>query len=415
MIFAGIKPESLGCVKVVGVHDRFLAAREMQAIRRTGSILASISVPTVREIRVEMLVLAKKADELMLTLDKVARWLHDAGEAHLALDRTEGTYHRARCTDMSEPEFSGPSARFTATFTCTDYRQYNAYNDQPFLGADPPSDNFTYAGKHCLNDMGCMFVLDRRMGVPGVSGSKYDVLGVPGTLRYEQHDLILPEQAVSGKLYFVSRTADGERMADAQIEARLHAVASWLVLAGRAPLIFDSDVTRQVMAELENAADFARAEWENGVLDLTLTLQPYSADVQAASLEKALSLSAGAAQEIDLSALFPRGVGFITPLVVEIQNTGTGSLTGLTLGYTDRLGKSRTARLAGGGFSLAAGQTVVVDGEQALVSIGGQSAMLGFTGDFPSVSPAPGKLAVRIASDTAASVSVTVHARARWL
>lgn len=415
MIFGGIHPESFGRVKVLGVQDRFVAAREQQTVRRAGNIIASISVPTVREIQVEMLVRANHADELMLTLDKLAAWLEGAGTARLDLEQTEGTYYKARCTDMSDVTYSGPSARFTVTFTCTDYRQYNAYNDQPVRGADPSSDNFTFAGKHCLNDMGCMFVLDKRMGVPAVTPSLYDVLGCPGTLRYDQHDIRLSPQQISGKLYFVSRVKDGEIMTDEEIEERLHAVSSWLILAGRAPLILDSDVTRQYLAEIEDAADFTRTDWENGRLDLKLIVQPYSQDVQQESMTTALRLSAGVSQEIDLTGMFARGVGYTTPLIVEIKNTGSSAVTSLEIGYTDRLGAARTARLEGGGFSLAAGQTVVIDGEDASVTKAGQSAMLGFTGDFPSVSPAPGKLSVSLKSGAAASVSVKVTARARWL
>lgn len=415
MIFGGIHPESFGRVKVLGVQDRFVAAREQQTVRRAGNIIASISVPTVREITVEMLVRANNTGELMLTMDRLAEWLEGAGTARLELEQTEGTYYKARCTGMGDVTYSGPNARFTVTFTCTDYRQYNAYNDQPVRGADPSSDNFTFAGKHCLNDMGCMFVLDKRMGVPEVTISKYDVLGIPGTLRYDQNDLILSEQKISGKLYFVNRTEDGAILADEEIEERLHAVSSWLILAGRAPLILDSDVTRQYPAELESAADFTRTDWENGRLELKLTLQPYSQDTEASSMTAALNLGANTAQNVDLSALFPRGVGFITPLIVEITNTGSSAITALELGYTDRLGAARTARLEGGGFSLAAGQKVVINGEDASVTRAGQSAMLGFTGDFPSVSPAPGKLAVSLKSGAAASVSVKVTARARWL
>lgn len=129
----------------------------------------------------------------------------------------------------------------------------------------------------------------------------------------------------------------------------------------------------------------------------------------------ALDLSANTAQTVDLSALFPRGVGFITPLIVAITNIGSSTITALEIGYTDRLGAARTARLEGGGFSLAAGQTVTVDGEEAGMTLAGQNAMLGFTGDFPSVSPDPGNLSVSLKSSTAASVSVKVTARARWL
>lgn len=413
MIFNDIKPESLGCVKIISVKDRFLADKKMQTIERVGNIIASISVPTVRVIDVEMLVRAPKHSDLMLTLDKMAKWLHNAGESKLELEQTEGTYYKARCTGMDEPTYNGLSARFTVTFTCLDYRQYNLYNDEPFLGADPPSDNFTFAGKHCLNDLGCMFVLDKRPGTPSVVISKYDVLGHVGSLRYDQADVVLEEQPMSGKLYFVNRVEDGEILTDAEIEQRLHDVASWLVLAGRAPLIFDSDTTRAYLAELEDSATFARTDWENGRIELKLTLQPYSQDVEGTSITKTLSLSANTAQNIDLSGMFPRGVGFITPLVIEITNTGSTSVNTLTIGYKDRLGSSRQAVLGAASFALTSGQMVRVDGEDVSVTKAGQNAILSFTGDFPSVSP--GALSISIKSSATTSVSVKVSAKARWL
>lgn len=413
MIFNDIRPESLGCVKIVSVKDRFLADRKQQTIERMGGIIASISVPSVRVVEAEMLARAPKASDLMLTLDKLAAWLHDAGEAKLELEQTEGTYYKARCTGMDEPTFNGLSARFVVTFTCRDYRQYNLYNDEPVRGADPPSDNFTFAGKHCLNDMGCMFVLDKRPGTPSVVVSKYDVLGHVGTLRYDQADVVLEEQPMSGKLYFVNRIEDGEPLTDAEIEQRLHDVASWLVLAGRAPLIFDSDTTRAYLAELEDSATFARTDWENGRLELKLTIQPCSQDVEETSLTKTLSLSANAAQNIDLTDMFPRGVGYVTPLIVEITNTGSASVSTLTIGYKDRLGSSRQAVLGAASFALSAGQMVRVDGEDVSVTKAGQNAILSYTGDFPSVSP--GALSISVKSSAATSVSVKVSAKARWL
>lgn len=411
--FDGIAPEQLGCVKTLSVTDHFEADVEHQTVVRRGRIIASVRVPTVRKIDVTLLARARGKEELENLLGRVHAWLLDPGESELEVSGKKGVYYKARCTDIEPPEYSGPTARVSAAFSCVDYRPYNRYNHLPVDGADPPSDNFTFAGKHCLNDMHCMFVLDS-MTMPDVSPHKYSVSGRPGTIRYDAQEIALGERQLSGSLHFVGDM--GEAMSGEAIASRQHEVASWLILSGRAPLIFDSDITRAYQAELEQGASFSCADWENGKLSVKLTLQPEAADVQPSSLEMTLALSANAAQSFSLADAFPRGLGYPTPLVVEITNTGASAIADLRLFCKDRFGAYAHTRFYGNGFSLAAGQTLKIDGENALFSIGGVSAARYLeSGSFPSVSPPPGVLALWVRTGAASSVRVRVTAKARWI
>ena len=377
MEFAGVKPEQLGRVKVTSVSERFLAEKEWQTVTRRGAVLACVGVPTVRKIEVELLMRAKNRSALPLLLEKVRAWLEESGEEKLHFDSMGGTYYKARCTGTEALTYSGASARLKVTFTCVDYRRYRQYDDKPVGGADPCADNFTFGGKHCLNDMGCMFVLDKETAVPAPVLNKYEVSGMAGTLRFERADLMLKERKVSGKLYFVNREQEGT-------------------------------------AEIEDEASLTCDKWENGVMDISFAEQPLWQDAAMSTATQAVSLAAGTWQTIDLSKVFPRGMGYTTPLTLDVMNTGSTAILDFRIRYRDRLGKQRQTRLYGGGFSLTGGQSLRVDGENLSVVCGGQSMISALCeGDFPSVPP--NAVNIEIMSASAAAASVTVSARARWL
>lgn len=288
------------------------------------------------------------------------------------------------------------------------------YDDKPVGGSDPYADNFTFGGKHCLNDMGCMFVLDKETAVPAPVLNKYEVSGMAGTLRFERAELMLKERKVSGKLYFVNREQEGARLTDEQVARRMHDVAAWLLQAGRAELVMDADISRSIMAEIEDEASLTCDKWENGVMDISFTEQPLWQDAAMSTATQAVSLAAGTWQTIDLSKVFPRGMGYTTPLTLDVMNTGSAAILDFRIRYRDRLGKQRQTRLYGGGFSLTGGQSLRVDGENLSVVCGGQSMISALCeGDFPSVSP--NAVNIEIMSASAAAASVTVSARARWL
>ena len=137
-------------------------------------------------------------------------------------------------------------------------------------------------------------------------------------------------------------------------------------------------------------------------------------DKSAANVTKVLSLAAGAVTQMDISAALPRGAGYETPLVLSIKNTGSSAITDLSIYYTDMTGTEQQMRFYGGGFSLSAGQTLTVDGEDISSFVGSTNAGKWlYAGDYPRVKP--GAFTIKLKTAAASSVSVTVTARARWI
>lgn len=155
---------------------------------------------------------------------------------------------------------------------------------------------------------GLHVVLDKRTAVPAPVLNKYEVSGMAGTLRFERAELMLKERKVSGKLYFVNREQEGARLTDEQVEQRMHDVAAWLLQAGRAELVMDADVSRSIVAEIEDEASLTCDKWENGVMDISFTEQPLWRDAAMSTATQAVSLATGTWQTIDLSKVFSRGM-----------------------------------------------------------------------------------------------------------
>lgn len=414
MTFNGIHASQFGCTKVTIISDRFTAPMTHQTVVKNGVVITAVCVPTVREISLELLVRERGHQALYTRLEQINDWLMKSGEAKLELRHTKGTYYKARCKNIEPPLFNGLTARLSVVMMCMDYRLYNKHDNKPVAGADPETDNFTFAGKHCLNDMHCMFVLNSKTAVPQVSAHKYEIPGIAGTVRYDDDNLRIAEKAIKGTLYFVNANENGVPITYEEAENRMMEVSAWLVNAGRASLIWDSDITRVYQVEVENEALFSRTQWENGKLDLTLTAQPLAMDAAQGQVEETLSLSAGTAKAMNIASAFPRGMGYDTPLHIEITNTGTAAITDLTIVYKDRYGKTRKTRYYSGGFSLSVGSTLMVDGEDMSSSVGSTNAAKWlYSGDYPIATVGNQSIAIQTAS--AATVKVIVKANARWV
>ncbi len=303
---------------------------------------ASTEVPTLRKVEVDFLVRGKTSNEIAGKLADMATWLYNAGTAKLFSDQDPNHYYKARCTSVSTPEFSGLFARFTATFTCADYKLYNAQTNQPLTSTATDLSNFTFAGKHCLNDMECVFVEESRDVTPEVKANKYEIAGMNGTLRYLGGSAALAEKQLSGTLYLVNLQDENGLLDETVIAQRLHEIASWLVNAQRAELVLDSDITRQYEAEVIAAASVTRNNWDNGAIKIRFVLQPVSMDVTAKVLEAAsIQLQANTAATVSLEQLFTEGIGYATPMTLTITNNGTGSITDLTVYCYDEQNNER--------------------------------------------------------------------------
>jgi len=324
-------------------------------------------------------------------------------------------YYLARCTQVSTPEFNGNSARVTVTFTCADNRLYASYNDQPITTATSEMNNFTFAGRHCLNDMGCVFVLESIDAVPGIHANKYEISGLSGTLRYEGSEIRFKEKQMSGSLYFVKPTVSDGLMTEEEITERLHSIASWFGNAGRASLILDSDISKEYEAELIDGASFSRKDWDNGYVKLKLILQPYCTQVGISAASYDLSLSANTISSLSVNAVIPNGIGATTPLIINVENNGNVTISDLSIYYYDEKNTMKRFRLNGNSFALAAGENVKIDGIEFDIRKGSTSGIKWLkSGDFPVLS-VNGTKQIRIMADVATSVNVDVICRARWL
>lgn len=415
MIFGNVHLSSFGHCKVVSWKNKIFTDFERKELSYRGRLLAAVEVPTLRSIEATILVRGSTVKDVDKKLKDIGKWLYEAGTAKLFAERDTTHYYLARCTSVSTPERSGASARITVVFTCADNRLYNVYNNQPITTATSEMNNFTFAGKHCLNDMGCVFVMDSMDAVPTAKVNKYEIAGQSGTLRYDSGEGILyEEKSMSGTLYFVKKSNDG-LMSEEEITKKLHSVAAWLGNSGRAQLILDSDVSRYYEAEVDGNQSLSRKDWENGSIKLKMTLQPFANDVTVSASAENLVLSAGTAKEINLSSLLPNGIGYATPLTVSVTNKSATAITDLSIQYYDEKNTLKTMRLYSNGFSLSNGQAVTVDSLSGAIAKGAEDGIKWLkSGDFPMLS-VNGEKKIKILSGTAATVVVIVSFRVRWL
>lgn len=413
--FNGIHSDSFGHTSVTSWRDKFYTDFDRKEITYRGLLRAAVEVPTIRNIETDFLVRGRNKQEVFEKLERISEWLRSAGVAKLISDRAPSRYYKARCTSISKPEYSGLSARFTVTFSCADHRIYSLRTDLPLKPSQEDLSNFTFAGLHCLNDMGCVFVEESRDITPAVRANKYVIAGNDGTVRFTTGKPVLEEVTYSGILYLVNdQSADG-LLDESAISMRIKSIASWLINAERSALVMDADVTREYQAEVIDAAPFDRKGWENGIIKIKFILQPVSKDITAKTKVQNLTLAAGIYQSISLASLVTDGVGFETPLSISVKNTGAANITDLYVHYFDGKNVGRYARFNGNGFSLPPLSTLVISGDNQSIMIGSTDGLKWFkTGDFPVLSP-NGTKSISIKTANASSVEVTISFNVRWL
>lgn len=415
MKFRGKDISEFPCLKLKGFRQSYFSDFEHQNISVAGHIMASVEVATVRKIEAEFLLRWKKGDDSDALMRDVSRWLTSGGVDELYPTSTASYYYLARCDSVSMPEFKGRSAIFTAEFICADYRPYDTVNNAPIQDDNSVLTNFTYDRKHCLNDMGCLFIMDNKSVTPSVRQSRYILSGVSGTIRYDKTPLQFKERQIAGTLYLVNNGTSDGILSDKEIDERLHRVATWLSYAKRGYLIFDSDPFRRYIAEVLDETSISRDKWHNGAIKLKFTCQPYSESIRESKLAlQSMDVSSGIIRWIDLPLDF-KGVGYTTPLIVEIKNVGASTVSSLTVAYCDEHDDLRVLHIAGGGFLLNTGSTVIVDATTYYLHNGTSSLMKSIrSGDFPSISPNSRKI-IGVSADANTSLDVSVRCNLRWL
>ena len=412
MNFNGTYLKSFGHCKVLSWKNSVYTDFDRKEIVHNGRILAAVEVPTVRKIEAAILVRGNSSGDVRHKLERIAAWLYGSGTAKLCHETDLTRYFMARCTQVSTPEYYGHSARCTVTFTCSDHRLYASYDDQPVTSEENDMSNFTFAGKHCLNDMGCLFVKDTEPAVPAVKPHVYEISGMNGTLRYNTGRPVLKETALSGTLYFVKGSLDG-RMTEAEIARQRHEVAAWLINAERASLVMDNDITRVYQAEVVDETLLNRKDWQNGYLKVKFVVQPVCESVDATAMEASIDLVANQPCSIDLSALTPNGIGYETPLAVSITHKAGADITDLVIGYNAG-GVERCFHLSHDDFALSQSETLTITSDGS-IRVGDEEGIPYIAaGDFPLISVG-GDNYLKITANASATISLLVQCNVRWI
>ena len=452
MIFGNKSLDSFSPAKVLKWDSSLASDFEHQQLAYRGGVLAAAEAPVTKTIEAEILVRGRDYDAIKARLDGIAEWLYGSGVNKLFVRNDTSHYYMARCTQISTPAYNGLSARITVTFLCIDYRLYNVSTDTPVSGTlDTNLSNFTFAGKHCLNDYGCLFIRDSIDALAAARLNKYRIPGQLGTLRYDGRFTEYDERKVSGTLYFVKGAAHNQLMTQTEIDSQMHTIAAWLGNAGRDYLIFDSDTTRRYIAEVEKVMIIEggdKSDWLNGCLRVEITLQSYSEDVEEVSQTKTLTVSNGFTS-IQFSDLLPRGYGYVTPVKMTLVNNGPNAISDLqirsqkTSGFYISAGSLNEdlCRIKYGSFPIILvdndntyERSYEIDTDTSDIVFIAKNRTSGtvtrtshreylYSGGFPMLFYFPedqrtsssGFLRFAFYSDVETSLSVTVTARARWL
>lgn len=181
---------------------------------------------------------------------------------------------------------------------------------------EPKELNFRLGDKHCYHDMRCWAIWERRSISPKVVRDSYTISGKSGSVlldgapTYEEMDY---------KVTLAFRTAP---RSEPEAQARWREIVRWLK-AGRQRLVLDSDPARYYLAQVDSTVEWSNGGWDEGKIDLVMTLQPY-AYAMAESSSMADFAEAG---ELPLYVPSDDDV----PIGITVSNTGEATLTGITI------------------------------------------------------------------------------------
>ena len=180
--------------------------------------------------------------------------------------------------------------------------------------------NFTFDGRHCLSDMGLIYVPapTRNLIAPRRVVS-YAVGGQSGTVAFGDAS-VADEYQITGVLY-----SAGDLRSETEARALWRRVAAWLTV-GRRQLIWDSEPERYIIAEVVQLP-MSEYGWLDGGLQVTWLCQPYS-------WERHLQIAAQTELTVEyptMAAQLHMETGRPAPVTVQVDVTGTAALTGLEI------------------------------------------------------------------------------------
>ena len=270
------------------------------------------------------------------------------------------------------------------------------------------SDGFTFAGRHITRDMGCVFLLDRANPVPTITPYKLSIPGFPGTIRYDE--VLEPEEKTfSGTLYLLRQATEPDGLIpQTEMIRRLRKLSTWLLMNGRAPLIWDAEPEVTWQAEFVSA-EFDRQEWHNGRLRVQMIVQPVGIG-QELSRTVQVSMKANVSRTLDLTDLFPDGTGYPVPVDLIIRNK-KGSIGRISVNCT---GMQKQFVMGDRNFRLNIGDILRIMATERIVFLNGKPAGIYIlSGDFPVMSRKD--LRVTFQTDADADLEITMQCCPRWI
>ena len=148
---------------------------------------------------------------------------------------------------------------------------------------------------------------------------------------------------------------------------------------------------------------------------MKFVLQPVCQEIQIKSKSSTLSLQANVESSVLLSDLFSGGIGFTTPLKIEVTNSGGATVTDLSIAYYDEKNVKKTMRLNGAGFAISSGQKLTIDGSAYTIFNGSTEGIKWLkSGDFPVITP-NGTKSITFTASTISTLAVTVSCNVRWV
>lgn len=257
--------------------------------------------------------------------------------------------------------------------------------------------NFSFGGKHCLRDYGCIYVEDGGHCVtPAMARDTYEIAGMAGSILMGDG---LPEtMTFGGTLYFLH-----DPPSQAAAQAQLRRIGAWLT-DGRQRLSFDYEPERYYIASVDAATEWHYGEWIGGGLRVQFTAQPYAYAVRETTAS-ATTTTTSARLTLTLDT------GEDAPLGLCLENTGTAPITGATFSAHGKI-------VAFAGVRMGKGERLRIDMEPPIGAVFGSGGNA-----LPTATRFDALCAVRGAQTITAALTygegtrsarLTARARGRW-
>ena len=208
--------------------------------------------------------------------------------------------------------------------------------------------NFSFDGLHCMRDFGLMYVEDGGHPItPETARNEYEIAGMSGTL-------LMPGETkktkiFTGTLYFMDSPPSQEAA-----QENLRRIGAWLT-SGRKMLVFDYELTRYYLAQVDAETVWDFSNWVEGGLKISFTAQPFAYNRSESNAEISTALTS-------LNVTLALDSGLPAPLSLTLTNTGAAVITG----FSATLG-GRSVTFAG--MSIAAGGKLTISLEPPISAL----------------------------------------------